>query len=1055
MSATTSCPRCGRVNPASSLFCVGCGLPRSSVEHELREAAAAGDEDYQSLLENAQIGSAPLSEALRLMEARLESFDRVLGALESRLYTLETSSQPLKRTAPVTREVQLASLGQIATPTPHPPAPQPTIETPSEPRPKPVAPTTSVIRDEPIVPVAPVPPRPKEISIAPATPRRQPRDLEALIGGRGLAFFGGLAILIGAIFFLSMAFNRGWISPTLRVSLGVIIASILVVGGWQFFERRERLFGHVLVAVGLGIMSMSLFAAAELYDLIPVPLALVGALAASIAAALIAVRVDSPVVAAFGVVTGMTAPPLLAASVDVTTVAFLATLLAGTTLVSLNKNWGWLPLLAFLLTAPQIAAWIWDGAPVGPGMAALAGFWTLNTISAGGREFRLSAPNRLEPTSAGLMASNSIFLVVAGFELLSPTNEDLRGAFLLLVAAAHAAVGGYFLRREGEFNPFGMLAIGTGIAALTMAIPVQFGGPVVPMAWTSEAVALAWVADRRRHRFAGLAALTLGALAVGHLIVVEYPPSQIGSSDSTGSAAGLNGNLLAAVFVVGGLLASAVLTRNRDARVMLAGTAMLVLTYVLPFEVSGPALATSWCVLMMVAVIGQRRMGDEHVAPRDAATSPLAQLRYPGLDLIALLTGALAIVHLFTVEVSELSFDADTRPDPPFSDSAALVAGIIIAATAVSGLATRHRYLRRLALLTAIGVAGAIMPYQIGPAATVVVWSTLAVVPWILSWRQNTSEVWIGNVFESTLLIVAAWLVVLLEVAPASRILDALPRGDDPLIVSGTVAALAALIAAPATAAYFMRREPLSQIPLIAVFAAAAYLIRYQTGWVATVVGWSALVVLATVVDERAPNWEQATRGVVAALLIGATAITLIEVAPVERLIVDAQSSSDHAFLWSGATVALGSLAIALLAVYRRISAWKKSWLVLSLSASAVVYLLSVGVVDHFQAQVDGSIDMETLQRRAQVALSILWAVLGGIAFAFGIIRQRRAARILGLALLGLATAKVFLYDLAYLNTSYRVLSFIGLGVLLLLSSYLYQRVLVPMQTGDGESTPG
>ena len=40
-----------------------------------------------------------------------------------------------------------------------------------------------------------------------------------------------------------------------------------------------------------------------------------------------------------------------------------------------------------------------------------------------------------------------------------------------------------------------------------------------------------------------------------------------------------------------------------------------------------------------------------------------------------------------------------------------------------------------------------------------------------------------------------------------------------------------------------------------------------------------------------------------------------------------------------------------------------------------------------------------------------------------------------------LATTKVFLYDLASLDATYKVASFIGLGVLLLASSYVYQRL--------------
>jgi uncharacterized membrane protein len=43
--------------------------------------------------------------------------------------------------------------------------------------------------------------------------------------------------------------------------------------------------------------------------------------------------------------------------------------------------------------------------------------------------------------------------------------------------------------------------------------------------------------------------------------------------------------------------------------------------------------------------------------------------------------------------------------------------------------------------------------------------------------------------------------------------------------------------------------------------------------------------------------------------------------------------------------------------------------------------------------------------------------------------------------LLGIAVFKVFFYDLAELESIYRVLSFIALGLLLLVGAFAYQRV--------------
>lgn len=48
--------------------------------------------------------------------------------------------------------------------------------------------------------------------------------------------------------------------------------------------------------------------------------------------------------------------------------------------------------------------------------------------------------------------------------------------------------------------------------------------------------------------------------------------------------------------------------------------------------------------------------------------------------------------------------------------------------------------------------------------------------------------------------------------------------------------------------------------------------------------------------------------------------------------------------------------------------------------------------------------------------------------------------RITGIVLLGFTILKVFLYDLSFLQDLYRIFSFVGLGVILLVASYAYQR---------------
>ena len=68
------------------------------------------------------------------------------------------------------------------------------------------------------------------------------------------------------------------------------------------------------------------------------------------------------------------------------------------------------------------------------------------------------------------------------------------------------------------------------------------------------------------------------------------------------------------------------------------------------------------------------------------------------------------------------------------------------------------------------------------------------------------------------------------------------------------------------------------------------------------------------------------------------------------------------------------------------------------------------------------------------------WTLIGVVALIVGMRTGRALVRQSGLALLGLATAKVFAIDLASMDVAYRALVLAGLGALLLLSAWLFTR---------------
>jgi uncharacterized membrane protein len=76
----------------------------------------------------------------------------------------------------------------------------------------------------------------------------------------------------------------------------------------------------------------------------------------------------------------------------------------------------------------------------------------------------------------------------------------------------------------------------------------------------------------------------------------------------------------------------------------------------------------------------------------------------------------------------------------------------------------------------------------------------------------------------------------------------------------------------------------------------------------------------------------------------------------------------------------------------------------------------------------------------SSLALSGVWVVGASVFIAVGLWRDFAPIRFLAMALFGLTVLKVFLVDLSALGGIYRILGFIGVGLVLLAVSFLYQR---------------
>ena len=149
----------------------------------------------------------------------------------------------------------------------------------------------------------------------------------------------------------------------------------------------------------------------------------------------------------------------------------------------------------------------------------------------------------------------------------------------------------------------------------------------------------------------------------------------------------------------------------------------------------------------------------------------------------------------------------------------------------------------------------------------------------------------------------------------------------------------------------------------------------------------------------------------------------------------------DGAVVLGPAAAGLGAVATAALWMARATAGARIRTALAAGAGLALLYLASLAAVALSPDASTGEVLGSMAHQQGQLQLSALWAVAGVGALLVGLRRDIRALRLGALALLGLTTAKVFLFDLATLSAGYRVGSFIALGLLLLAGSFAYARV--------------
>ncbi len=183
---------------------------------------------------------------------------------------------------------------------------------------------------------------------------------EKFLGVNLFAWVGGLALFLGAVFFIKYSFDNNLISPQMRIAMGYVLGVGLIVGGLKLSREKLAVTVQTLCATGTVILYANTFAAHSYYHFIEqIPTFAIMALITA-AAFILAVRLDARFVAVLGLLGGFLTPLVLSTGVDnpVGLFGYLAILNMGLIAVALRKRWGFLVLLGACATVFMQIGWM-------------------------------------------------------------------------------------------------------------------------------------------------------------------------------------------------------------------------------------------------------------------------------------------------------------------------------------------------------------------------------------------------------------------------------------------------------------------------------------------------------------------------------------------------------------------------------------------------------------------------------------------------------------------------------------------------------------------------
>lgn len=381
------------------------------------------------------------------------------------------------------------------------------------------APPRHIAESRPIPP-PPLPPKPN---------REHETNLESRIGSHWLNRIGIAAVLIGVSYFLKFAFENNWIGPAGRVTIGLLAGIVVVIWSERFRGSGYKVFSYSLKAVGIGVLYLSIWAAFQVYALLPSTVAFIAMLAVTTATAAMAISQDAEILAAFALSGGFTTPALLSTGQnrELALFSYVTVLNIATLAMLVFKPWRRLLILSYVGTLILYVGWYFEfykQSELGLTLFFATLFFVVYAIAPLVARRPEGPAERFTIILLSLALLNAAVYFLQSYVMISEVSKTnmawfalgLAAAYLLLARLSRARFPDPALAQKLQF-----LHLALAVGFITVAIPIRLDAHWITVGWLVESAVLLWVANRIKSDFLNVFAIVALTMSVVRLVVID------------------------------------------------------------------------------------------------------------------------------------------------------------------------------------------------------------------------------------------------------------------------------------------------------------------------------------------------------------------------------------------------------------------------------------------------------------------------------------------------------------------------------------------------------